>query len=63
MILDGICYLVIHFSRAILYVWSSPPAVSLFLSFLGEYLAIFTSTFFVLRRLLTSSVSLLMLFY
>ena len=59
MILDGICYSVIHFGRVIIYVWSSPPVVSLFLA---KYLVIFTSTF-VLRRLLTSPVSPLMLCY
>ena len=35
MILDGIWYAVIHFGRAILYVWSSSPVVSLVF---GEYL-------------------------
>ena len=28
MILDGTCYVVINFGRVILYVWSSPPVVS-----------------------------------
>ena len=32
MILDGACYSDIHFGRIILYVWESPPVVSLFLT-------------------------------
>ena len=62
MILDGICYPVIHFDRAILNVWSSPPVVGLFFFFFGEYLVLFTSTF-VSGRQLTSTVSTLMLRY
>ena len=43
MILDGICYPVIHFGRVILYVWSSPPVVSIFLANTLLYVRVFSS--------------------
>ena len=39
MLLDGVCYSAMHFGRIILYVWGSPPVVSLFTDvYLGWYL-------------------------
>ena len=52
LILDGVCYPVIHFCRVILYVWSSPPVVCVS----DEYLVISRRTF-VFGRLKTFSVS------
>ena len=43
MILDGICYPVIHSGRVILYVWSSPPVVSLSLTSALLYLRLLLS--------------------
>ena len=51
MILDGVCYPVLHFCRVILYVWISPFVVSIFSDL---YL---TSSTFVLRHRLASLVS------
>ena len=45
MILDGVCYSIIHLRRVILYVWRSTFVVSLFCSFPGDYLVVFTSKF------------------
>ena len=45
MILDEVCYSVIHFCRVILYLWRSSFIVSLSWSFSDEYLVIFTSIF------------------
>ena len=44
MILDGVCYPVIHFCRVILYVYGS-PSYAVCLSVSDEYLVISTSTF------------------
>ena len=41
MILDGVCYYVVHFCRVILYTWRSLFVVS----FLGKYLVTSTNTF------------------
>ena len=40
MILDGVCYPVIHFYRVILYVWRSPFVVSLSLTSTSVYLRV-----------------------
>ena len=53
MILDGICYPVIHFGRVILYAWSSPFVVSLFLASTLLYLRVLSSPD-VYRRLCVS---------
>ena len=45
MVLDGVRFFSIHLYRVILYVWRSPFVVSLFWSFPGEYVVIFTITF------------------
>ena len=44
MIVDGVCYSDIHFSRVIPYVWGKSSVVSLFWYFPGEYLVISTSS-------------------
>ena len=40
MILDGVCYPVVHFGMAILYEWNGPPVVSLFLASTLFYLRV-----------------------